>query len=92
MSTIYFAKIPFSVSIEGLDQVSYKKGAKIADEHVKLCHESLIRKDDSKDLVKEAAKAEEARLEEEARLAKEAEELEALAKKESENKNGKNNK
>lgn len=36
------ARIPFSVSIKGADSVEYKKGATIAEEHLPMCHTSLI--------------------------------------------------
>ena len=36
------ARIPFSVSIKGVDSVEYKKGATIAEEHLPMCHTSLI--------------------------------------------------
>ena len=45
------AKIPFSVSIKGADSVEYKKGATIAEEHLPMCHKSLIEE------IKEAKKA-----------------------------------
>ena len=56
MAKKYKAKIPFSVSVDGVDSVEYKKGATIAEEHVPKCHSSLIKEIKAETKVKEDTK------------------------------------